>query len=228
MLSSVASSRGLLIPTLVVLSSGLVGCDKAKGVAAVEDLCAKDGGEHIYATAYAHGYLTDSRSYFCSSCIELLGNRKFEYIDARITGPGERDGKYFRYSLGAKGDADCEEWRDPQAERLLMQLGIREGQCIVVTALPDMPKGYVYVRKGMRISVDAAIKVVLDEWRLSEIDSGTVVARIRDYQFTSKMSSMLDMSGHGGNPDATCMSADEKARSVTTLPERVLRDPMRK
>lgn len=211
---------------LMVMALSLVGCDKAKGIAAVEELCAQDGGERIFDTAYVAGYVTGNGggNYFCNSCIELLGDRKFEYLDAEVDiGTGAK--RLFRYSLGHADDPRCETWRQKSdAPRLLRQLDIREDECVIVTELAGPPNGYVYARRGSTVDVGNRLQVAVDHWEIWHAKSGTVLARVRDYQFTSKLTSLLDMSGHGGNPDATCFKPGAKARLTVTLPERVLRD----
>jgi hypothetical protein len=181
---------------LAVVALSLVGCDKAKGIAAVKELCAKDGGERIFDTTYVAGYLThDRRDYFCDVCIEQLGDRKFEYVDARVR-VGNGSERFFRYTLGKLGDPRCESWsRKFDAPRLLRQLDIAEDECVIASELAGPPDGYTYARHGSRVDVGNQIQVVVDDWVLSDAKSGAVLARVRDYQFTSKLTSLLDMSG---------------------------------
>lgn len=217
--------RFMCLTMLAMVMPGLAGCDKARGIAAVKQLCEKDGGERIFDTTYVPGYATyNNRSHFCSACIELLGDRKFKYLDAEVDmGNGVKS--FFRYSLGKSGDARCETWsRQLDAPRLLRELDIREDECVIASELAGPPDGYTYARHGSTVDIGDRIQVAVDNWEISHAKSGAVLARVRDYQFTSKMTSLLDMSGHGGNPDATCFDPGEKVRSVVTLPERVLRD----
>jgi hypothetical protein len=73
------------------------------------------------------------------------------------------------------------------------------------------------------MSVDG-LPIKASEWILVDSDGQHVLAQVRNYQFTSKLTAMLDMSGGGGNPDAMCMTAAQHSDSAPTLPLRVLRD----
>jgi hypothetical protein len=69
----------------VLIVAGLcTGCDRAKGLATVEKLCARDGGEQIFDTMYVSGYLREGEDYFCHACIEHLGRRDFERVYASV------------------------------------------------------------------------------------------------------------------------------------------------
>lgn len=208
---------------LAMAAVGLVGCDKARGVAAVKELCAKDGGLKILGTADVPGYLTDFHDYFCTGCIELLGGRAFDYADAHVTDAGRALSKYYRYSLGQVGDANCETWQNvPEAGRRLRELGVKEDECVVVVELSERPAGLALSQRWSTVSY-GDVTVRLNEWLLRDETSATTLAQIRDYQFTSKLTAMLDMSGHGGNPDRTCMRPGEYVKAVATLKKQVPR-----
>lgn len=221
----IKSGRALL---LLALALALSGCDKARGVAAVKELCAKDGGERIFQTTYAAGYLTNDDSYFCRLCIELLGDRKFEYVDSHHTGVGEYAGRYFRYSLGKRGNETCEDWVGVpvEADRLLRQLDIQENECVVVAELPERPVGPA-LSQQWRTLVRDGVTVRLNEWTLTDERRGILLAQVKDYQFTSKLTAFLDMSGGGGNPDARCLDPGAYGSAVSKVQGRsgqLLRD----
>lgn len=48
------------------------------------------------------------------------------------------------------------------------------------------------------------------------------MAQVKDYQFTSKLTAMLDMSGHGGNPDQKCMAGGAYSGELRYLRSRAL------
>jgi hypothetical protein len=213
----------------------LTGCDKTKGIETVEALCARDGGERIFDTVYVDGYFYESSSSDdCLDCRYALGTHGFEYVDLPVRGDarfGRRLGLapgYYRYSLSKRGDSRCEVWnRLARAQELIKEAGVSEAECIAVSPLPSKPEGYSY-RQTLRALMVDELPILVNEWSVQDTSSGTVLATIRDYQFTSKLTQMLDMSGHGGNADATCLDIGSYARSVTTLPTRVLRDPSKR
>jgi hypothetical protein len=65
-------------------------------------------------------------------------------------------------------------------------------------------------------------RVGLDEWSIEATETGEVLARYRYYTFVSKQAAILDMSGGGGNPDASCGGLNEYGQNVTGLAKRVL------
>lgn len=201
--------------------------DRWNGALAVMSLCKRDGGERIFETAYAPGYLLDETNYFCLGCFEAIGRHQFEYADARVEFvPKHRfpSNSYLRYSLGTKGDPECESWSTQvNAEILLREAGIKEHECVRVRMLSREPSGYALINTRSKIGVRGAT-IELNEWSIQRTDTGNVFARIRDYQFTSKLTAAMDMSGHGGNPNQNCMDLREYGQKVTTFGARVLRD----
>lgn len=195
------------------------------GNARCKQWCARDGGEQIFATTHADGYPRRHHEYFCWPCIETLAQRGFRYVDVQ-TGPiGQVERNYFRYTLGSKGDVSCETWvgKKPDADRLMREVGVRDDECVVVATLSERPVEYVLAQQVTSVS-NARTELWLNQWTVVDERSGQLLARVNDYQFTSKLSAALDMSGHGGNPDESCMKGTSYVRSVTTLATRVLHD----
>jgi hypothetical protein len=207
----------LRVAAAAIAVVALGGCGKAAGVGAVKELCAKDGGLKILSPANVPGYLTEFDEYFCIGCVELLAGRHFDYADAHVTDRGKAGGQYFRYSLGRAGDAACESWQStPEAGRVLQELGIKGDECVVVTELPERPVGLTISQRWSTLRYDG-VEVRLNQWQLTDERTGTMLAQIKDYQFTSRLTAMLDMSGHGGNPDARCLSQRDYLNAVQTL-----------
>jgi hypothetical protein len=65
-------------------------------------------------------------------------------------------------------------------------------------------------------------RVGLYEWSIEATETGEVLARFRNYSFISRLAAVLDDSGGGGNPDASCVGAVEYGRTVSGLAKRVL------
>jgi hypothetical protein len=65
-------------------------------------------------------------------------------------------------------------------------------------------------------------RVGLDEWSIEATETGEILARYRYYTFVSKLAAVLDASGGGGNPDASCGGLNEYGPIVTGLAKRVL------
>ncbi len=201
--------------------------DRWNGAFAVMSLCKHDGGERIFETTYTPGYLANETNYFCLGCVEAVGSRQFKYVDALVhfvpngRFPSER---YLRYSLGLKGHPDCETWSYRVGAKLsLRRAGVKDSECMRVNLLPTAPTGYALVNSRSKIVVRGA-PIELNEWRVEKIGTRHVLARIRDYQFTSRLTALMDMSGHGGNPNETCLDIHEYAKTVGLLPTRVLGD----
>lgn len=206
--------------------------DRWNGAFAVSALCKRDGGEHILETAFASGYLVeDTQDYLCLSCIEMVGRRQFEYADALVRSIPRRQfppNSYLRYSVGVKGGPDCEYWTSrPEVATLLREAGIAEHECVRITLLPGKPTGYALVNSRSKFSVRGA-EIALNEWRVEEVQTNRVLANVRDYQFTSTLTAVMDMSGHGGNPESTCLTGDEYVNALANLRSRVLRDPAKR
>lgn len=202
--------------------------DRWNGALAVMSLCKRDGGERIFETAHARGLLVEETDYFCWRCIELIGSRQFEYVDARVEYVPRRRfpyGSFLRYTVGAQGDPDCEEWTlQHNAAISLRRAGIKEEECVRIQLLPDKPDGYALVKSRSELTVRGAT-IGLDEWRIEQMDTALVLARVRDYYYTSRLAALSDMSGHGGDADETCMDSSEFVNRFRSLGARVLRDP---
>ncbi len=82
-------SHGCVLATGVLLCFLFSGCDYAKGRAAVEQICARDGGLTTTETANVKGfmYLYDAQQ-TCLACMEGVGKHGFEYIDADLAHKG--------------------------------------------------------------------------------------------------------------------------------------------
>lgn len=187
------------VAALAMVALALAGCGRAAGIETVKELCAKDGGLRILSSTEVQGYLTDSKNYFCTGCVELLARRDFAYVDAHVTDTGKAGGQYYRYSLGRAGDAACETWQSTaEAGRLLRDRGLKGDECIVVTELAERPVGLALTQRWSTLH-HAGVEVRLNEWQLVDERTSTTLAQIKDYQFTSRLTALHDMSGHGGN-----------------------------
>ena len=168
----------LRVAAAAIAVVALGGCGKAAGVGAVKELCAKDGGLKILSPANVPGY---------------LAGRHFDYADAHVTDRGKAGGQYFRYSLGRAGDAACESWQStPEAGRVLQELGVKGDECVVVTELPERPVGLTISQGWSTLRYDG-VEVRLKQWQLTYERTGTMLAQIKDYQFTSRLSAMPRM-----------------------------------
>lgn len=97
--------------TVIAHTSVLVGCDHSKGRAAIQEFCGRDGGMRITATAQANGYLEMESAADCLACLDQVGSRQFEYVDADFKGSNpsllfEEQG-YYRVSRGPHSDPRC-------------------------------------------------------------------------------------------------------------------------
>jgi hypothetical protein len=193
------------------------------GMSMVRKLCARDGGEQIFATTRAEGYLRQSHRYFCGPCVAALAKRKFRYIDIQTPDRSSAQDEYFRYTLAARGSDRCETWRGKQAnaERLLREAGLREDECVVVTRLSERPVEHALLQRGQRLP-QGWVVLGLNQWTVVDERSGELLARVNDYQFVARITALMDMSGHGGNADEKCLKGNSYVRSVSTLAERVL------
>lgn len=202
--------------------------DRWNGALAVMSLCKRDGGERIFETASARGLLVEASNYLCLRCVALIGSRQFEYVDAFVAQvPSRRfpPGSYLRYTLGVQGAPDCETWPAKKtAATLLREAGIEEHECVRIHLLPGQPKGYALVNDRSELTVRGAT-IWRDEWRIEQTGAARVLARVRNYEYTSRWAAAFDMSGQGGNPDATCMNTTDFVQKFDSLAVRVLRAP---
>lgn len=223
--------RALACIVFLLVCASLPAYDKARGTAVVGKLCAKDGGERIFATTFVDGYLDEAaRADDCRECRDHLGRGEFRYVDIRVPddlvlvrtlllGSG-----YYRFSLAAKGDSRCDIWtREPRAEQLFAASGISAENCIAIAPLQERPGGYSFTATKRDIVVDG-VPIHVSERAVLETESREPLAVLRDYQFTARLSALLDMSGHGGNIDASCLDGTTFVRSARALAARTLRD----
>src|SRR5438046_300316 len=76
-----------------------------QGRAAVEEMCAQDGGNTVNETAFAPGFLTEvNTAYSCGLCEEAVGKEEFEYIDYQAKSAGQYTDEpgYYRVSLSTQ------------------------------------------------------------------------------------------------------------------------------
>jgi len=224
---------GLVAATLLVLLlAGYLAWERYYGIGVVERLCASDGGVAIFDTAYSNGFLTYDTSDTC--CFEELQRGDFAYLDIDLTQsssvvfsglpPG-----YYRFTLAELNDPRCDVWKRYSLYTLRAKTaGLPADRCVAVEALPGRPRGFAYSDRWTTVLGKYRTKLRLHEFTMSDTESGQVLARVRDYQFTSKLSSWPDMSDHGGNADAKCISTLDYSRTVRGLPSRVLRNPAKK
>ena len=228
--------RGLVVAgLLVLLLVGYLVWERHHGIQLAQRMCEKDGGLKIYRTVHVRGYLSEGGEDECSRCMYQLGRHEFEYVDAFVgkdyigsllLPPG-----YYRYSRSRVGDVRCDAWkRQPDTRFWLKNAGFADDECIAITPLSEAPGGYAlrHTRtwpprhERVRMSVGFWPRVGLDEWSIEATDTGEILAEFRNYSFTSKLAAVLDASGGGGNPDASCGGLNEYGPIVTGLAKRVL------
>lgn len=227
---------GLLAATvLVVLVAGYLLWERHHGIQLAQRMCEKDGGLKIYRTVHVRGYLSEGGDDECSRCMYQLGRHEFEYVDAFVgkdfigsllLPPG-----YYRYSRSRVGDVRCDAWkRRPDIRFILTNAGFAEDECIAITPLSEAPGGYALRHtttlpprlQRLTTFVGFRPRVGVYEWSIEATETGEVLARFRNYSFISKLAAVLDDSGGGGNPDASCVGAVEYGRTVSGLAKRVL------
>lgn len=220
---------------LLVLAISIVplgGCDKAAGIAAVKELCAKDGGETIYERTFVPGYLAPG-SVDCLAC-KALPKKEFEYIDVfvepgrgyrEITGPG-----YYRYFVSSVGDRRCDFWeKDPQFLLTKSSWGFRSDQCLAVEPITVGISNYSWTRVQKAVPGPEGIEIGSDEFTIFQIEPHRVLARHKDYTYTSKLTRFLgSIEAGGANPDVHCSGRIGPWVNISGLLQRVLRDETKK
>jgi hypothetical protein len=218
---------------LAVTALGFAGCDKPRGIAAVKELCAKDGGLRVDDTVFVDGYLAPEGTPRCIPCRDYLPKRLFEYVETYLpdgsgylgdSGPG-----YYRYTLSTIGDVRCEgSERDPIFRQAKASWGFRENECLAVERLPDRISQFSWKRQQDTLRIDGDIEIARYDFVVFEIDSHRVLARHRDYAFTSKTARFFGSIAAGGaNPDLRCHGIGPWS-DVRGLLQQVLRDPSKK
>jgi hypothetical protein len=220
---------------LVLLLVGYLVWERYYGMQLAQQMCEKDGGLKINRTVHARGYLSEGGDDECSRCMYQLGRHEFEYVDALVVkdriGLLQLPPGYYRYSRSRVGDVRCDAWkRQPDTRFWLKNAGFADDECIAITPLSEAPGGYAlrftrtWPPRHPRLTTSVGFwpRVGLDEWSIEATETGEVLARFRNYSFTSKLAAVLDASGGGGNPDASCVGAVEYGRTVSGLAKRVL------
>jgi len=228
--------RGLVAATvLLALLVGYLVWERHHGIQLVQRMCEKDGGLKIYRTVHARGYLSEGGDDQCYRCRYELGRGAFEYVDALVgkdrIGLLRLPPGYYRYSRSRVGDVRCDAWkRRPDIRFILTNEGFAEDECIAITPLSEAPGGYAlrftrtWPPRHPRLTTSVGFwpRVGLYEWSIEATETGEVLARFRNYSFISRLAAVLDDSGGGGNPDASCVGAVEYGRTVSGLAKRVL------
>jgi len=233
--------RGLVAATVLLgLLVGYLVWERHHGIQLAQRMCEKDGGLKIYRTVQARGYLLEGGSDQSlddpsTMAIYVLARHEFEYVDALVgkdyierlrLPPG-----YYRYTRSRVGDVRCDAWkRRPDMRFVLTNEGFAEDECIAITPLSEAPGGYAlrFTRtlppRLQRLTAFLGFwpRVGLYEWSIEATETGEVLARYRNYSFISKLAAVLDESGGGGNPDASCVGAVEYGLTGSELAKRVL------
>lgn len=224
----------VMVLVLAALTLPLTGCDKAAGIAAVNELCAKDGGEKIYESTFVAGYLEHYHLADCIACMGALPKNEFEYIDVfveaghghrEIAGPG-----YYRYFLSSVGDPRCDVWeKDPLFLRTKSSRGFRSDQCLAVEPITTGISNFSWTRDYKLISAPDGMKIGSDEFTIFQIEPHRVLARHKDYTYTSKLTRFFGTLGSGyANPDVRCGGRIGPWVNSPGLLQRVLRDETKK
>lgn len=202
---------GIAIAIGIISLVGLTSWDRARGKAAVEEMCRKDGGLRINKTTDVRGFLNRE----CISCFEYLEDGKFEYVD-RFEGNWNPSslygsGGYFRWSRARQGDPRCTAYAERAAKGALPNLRYRDGlkpdECLAIEKLPGRPKGVVFYQESFRqVRASNGVLLGVQAYVLKDELSGEILATQREYIFTSDLTIALDMSGGGGRRDSDCHS----------------------
>lgn len=227
------SAHARVVLVLAVLIFPLSGCDKAAGVAAVKELCAKDGGETIYESTFVAGYLASEHFANCIECKGALSRKQFDHIDVfveagggkgSIVGPG-----YYRYFISSVGDPRCDVWeKDPLFLQTKASWGFRKDQCLAVEPITTGISNFSWTRVQKTVSGPDGIEIESDEFSVFQIEPYRVLARHQDYAFTSRMTKFFGSIAAGGaNPDVRCNGTVPWVDSPGLL-QRALRDESKK
>jgi hypothetical protein len=225
------------IGTLVVLAVGagifILWRLDVRGRAAVDEMCALDGGPTVYETAFAPGFLTESyTSDQCAICAEGVGERQFEFVDheAKNKGMFIDEPGYYRWSLSTLGDPRCEAYLRAKERfpylRIPQDYGREADRCFAIEHLPTRPDGYVYSESFRRAPAPNGRVLGVVEQFVRHEPTGRVLAVNRDYLYTAGTSTFL--AGPGGITDATCPAAYEWRFNSRAMLTAVLRDEDRR
>jgi len=89
--------------------------------------------------------------------------------------------------------------------------------------VPGRPVEHLLLQRAKDVP-EAGIDLRLNQWTVVDERSGKLLAQVNDYLFVSRITALMDMSGHGGNADEKCMKGSTYGESVNTLATRVLGD----
>ncbi len=222
-------SRRSLIGVLLLLSPLLyLTWDRFYGAYVVRQACARDGGVRIFARTHVNGFLnTISGPDGCMYCKEHLQSGEFESVDIYVASiavylTGRLEPGYYRLSLAPGGDQRCA-WMNRVRNMRDRSFGTtEETTCIAADILSSRPVEPTFSEVNSSFN-RAGRTINSTDWIVTASDQSQVLARARDYQFTSIVSRLLDESGGGGNSDAKCMTSKQIGDVLRNLPARVLR-----
>jgi hypothetical protein len=181
----------------------------ARGVEAIRELCASQGGLHISETAEVEGYLDVNAGSKCFGCMESLGSGRYSYVDFYDEGSQlrARQPRYQRMKIGPAGDPSCVDNRQAATRRSaspIGEYGLSSEQCFAIETLNGRPLGFVYDRRhGMLVAKNGA-PIGFDELFVADERDKRVLAFSRNYTYKVPLAAWFDMSGGGGTVWANC------------------------
>jgi hypothetical protein len=208
-----SNKRSLRVFAAAAACLFVVGCDRAAGKAAVDKMCQKDGGLHVYHRVRADGYLDET---CVNGCVPELLEGRFAFIDSHADAYGGTYNftpySYYRASIADSGDARCGAYWRAVNRKSVGPYTIQKmpaGKCIAFQRLSERPAGYAYSTQFRRAKADDGFELGVYEQTIKDARTGALLAVNRDYLFTSKWTRRLDMSGGGGKLDASCPGAQK-------------------
>lgn len=204
---------------------------KVPGQRAVAELCKRDGGITINATTFVSGFYDLMYSNECSSCVDWLLPREYEWVGFRgdptqygVKGaPG-----FYRMTIRPYGSGDCSSVvtaeAAPNARRREMGLRLPDDTCIALIPTGAAPDGMVLERRLSKIDYRWFNPVIVSEVRIRDMRTGGTLGQYRNYSYTSTIAKALDESNHIGEPDAKCPAPAGGFFSLERFVRQILRD----
>jgi len=209
--------------------------DAHRQAQAVEELCRREGGLHVYKTTYVHGYLDAmSSGDFPERYVQELVAGRFEYVDFVHKHPGARFAAlktpgYYRTSIQNIDDPRCV-YRFGESlphSPSAAQQGVPPGRCLALERLVDAPEHYEYSHGFKEFTAANGVVAGANEQLITHWPTGEVYAREINVIASTRLHEMLEMSGGGVNPDYACYTANPPGTTVDEFIALVLRDKKR-
>lgn len=161
------------------------------GKKAVDRNCDAFGGTAVARSVSVDRYFNTFGGLDCKDCFEELAEGQFSSIDVQVREEQSREipgsPGYYRFSISARTDPNCEWWLGSRHDAGRSELGIGEGECVSIVSIDESRlANYESAASWARpIRDDSGVRLLVNDHVIVDRSTGEAIASQRNFLFVN-------------------------------------------